>query len=118
MGRPKLEQEKKLSKWFIFRLTEDELKRIHDAAETCGKSPGPLVRAKLFKGRFPNAKTPKLDLYTYAELKKIGINLNQLTKKVNSGLLPVGILSVLMKLMQLQETIIAKLLYDRNAENR
>lgn len=118
MGRPKLDQEKKLSKWFIFRVTEDEMKRIHAAAETCGQAPGKLVRQKLFKGKFPVAKPSKLNLHTYSELKKIGVNLNQLTRKVNSGFLPDGLLSLLMKLLQQQETIIAKLLNDSQPENR
>jgi hypothetical protein len=39
------------------------------------------VRLKLFKGKFPEPKTAKLDLHIFLELRKIGVNLNQLTKK-------------------------------------
>ena len=91
MGRPKVEKDKKLSRRFIFRLTEDELSRLTKAGETCGKAPGPLVRQKLFKGRFPEAKTAKLDLNTFLELRKIGVNLNQLARQVNAGIVPVVI---------------------------
>jgi len=42
MGRPKMERDKKLSQRFIFRLTEDEQKRLNKAAEACGKGPAPL----------------------------------------------------------------------------
>jgi hypothetical protein len=118
MGRPKMEREKKLSQRFIFRLTEDELNRLNKAAEVCGKAPGTIVRAKLFKGKFPEPKTAKLDLNTFLELRKIGVNLNQLTKKVNSGFLAVGLASVLMKLRQQQEAIIKNLIHDSQSENR
>ena len=118
MGRPKLERDKKLSRRFIFRLSEDELTMLNKAAEACGQASGTIVRAKLFRGKFPEAKTARLDLQTFIELKKIGVNLNQLTRKVNSGFLPPGLLSVLMKLKQQQETIIIKLIHDIRSENR
>ncbi|WP_158991115.1 plasmid mobilization relaxosome protein MobC [Mucilaginibacter sp. L196] len=118
MGRPKMERDKKLSRRFIFRLTEDELNRLNKAAEACGKAPGTIVRVKLFRGRFPEPKTAKLDLHTFLELRKIGVNLNQLTKKVNSGFLATGLLPILMKLKQQQEIIINQLIHDSQSENR
>jgi hypothetical protein len=118
MGRPKMERGKKLSQRFIFRITEDELKRLNKAAEICGQAPGTIARAKLFKGKFPEAKTAKLDLYTFLELKKIGVNLNQLTKKVNSGHLTLDLIAVLVKLREQQEVIIKYLIHDSQSENR
>jgi Bacterial mobilisation protein (MobC) len=118
MGRPKIERDKKLSQRFIFRLTEDEQNRISRAAEACGIASGTLVRTKLFKGRFPEPKTAKLDLNTFLELRKIGVNLNQLTKKVNSGQLPGNLRSLLILLMQQQQNIINKLMHDSQSENR
>jgi len=118
MGRPKIDTDKKLSRRFIFRLNEDELSRLHKASETCGKAPGTLVREKLFKGKFPEAKTAKLDIYTYTELKRIGNNLNQLTKHANSRIVPMGLHQLLLKLLQQQELILKLLLHDRQPENR
>jgi hypothetical protein len=118
MGRPKLDTDKKLSRRFIFRLNEDELDRLYRASETCGKAPGTLVREKLFKGKFPEAKTAKLDIYTYTELKRIGNNLNQLTKHVNSRIAPMGLHQLLLKLLQQQEFILKLILHDRQSENR
>ena len=112
MGRPKIESDKKLSRRFIFRLNEDELGRLHKASEACGKAPGTLVREKLFKGKFPEAKTAKLDVYTYTELKRIGNNLNQLTKHANSRIVPLGLHQMLLKLLQQQEIILKLLLHD------
>ncbi|WCT13495.1 plasmid mobilization protein [Mucilaginibacter jinjuensis] len=118
MSRPRLEEDKKLSERFIFRLSKDELNRINKAAENCGKQPGPLVREKLFKGKFPEAKAAKLDLFTYTELKRIGNNLNQLTKLAHSRIVPIGLQQLLLKLLQQQEIILKLLLHDRRPENR
>ena len=118
MGRPKMEREKKLSRRFIFRLTEEEMNRLNKAAEDCGKAAGTLVRLKLFRGKFPEPKTARVDLHTFMELKKMGVNLNQLTKKVYSGVLASGLLAVLVKLRQQQETLIQQLIHDSQSENR
>ncbi len=118
MARPKLETDKKLSRRFIFRLTDEELASLKKAAETCGQAAGTIVRKKLFKGKFPEPKTAKIDLNTFMELRKIGVNLNQLTWKVNSGFLPPGLLALIMKLKQQQETIIIKLIHDSESDKR
>jgi len=118
MGRPQLAKETKRSKRLIFRLTESELQQLLQLAEICGKSPSEFIRKKLFTGRFPQAKTAKLDLQTYTELKKIGVNINQLAWKVNSGFLPFSLMSMLNKLKEQQQLIIVKLTYDSHSENR
>lgn len=118
MGRPQLTKESKRSKRIIFRVTENELQQLMQLSETCGKPPSELIREKLFNGRFPQAKTAKLDLLTYTELKKIGVNINQLAWKVNSGFLPFNLLAILRKLSEHQELIIFKLTHDRHSENR
>eukprot|EP01037_Dinobryon_pediforme_P007471 gene7471-7535_t len=45
---------------------------------------------KLFKGKFPEARIPKVDLDTYVELKKIGVNINQQTKQLNAASQKIG----------------------------
>jgi hypothetical protein len=87
-------------------------------AETCGVTLSTLIREKLLNGRFPVARTPKLDLLTYTELKKIGVNINQLAWKVNSGFLPFNLLAMLNKLKEQQQLIIFKLTHDSQSENR
>jgi hypothetical protein len=79
-------------------------------ADSCGTNPGDLVRSKLFKGHFPNTRLPKIDADTYVELKKIGVNLNQLTRHANSGKLPVGIDKTLAALWRQEEKILRLLL--------
>jgi hypothetical protein len=118
MARPRLSEDIKLSKRFTFRLSEAELLRINGAAEICGKSPGTLAREKLFKGRFPKARKPKLDSQHYTELKKIGVNLNQLTKLCHTGRIPNQLLGVLMRLEQRLDLTVAKLVYDSHSKDR
>jgi len=112
MARPRISSDQKRSIKFTFRVTEQELNKLALLAETCGLAPGVLIREKIFKGRFPIPKTAKLDLNTYLELKKIGVNLNQLTRQVNSGVLPAELSSKLTELLKQQGVIINLLLHD------
>jgi len=118
MARPKLSEDKKLSRRFIFRLTEDELKLLRGLAAASGRKPAIVVREKLFTGKYPQPKMPRIDLQTYLELKKIGVNLNQMAKKANSNMLPYGIGQQLKQLLDQQQTIIKLLSNDSQSEDR
>ncbi len=110
MGKPPLAKEEKRSVNFTFRLTEKEQKQLLLLSELSGQLPGVLIREKLFKGRFPEPKKAKLDLETYLELKRIGVNVNQLARHANSGNLPAGIGIVLAKLGKQLDKMIKLLL--------
>jgi mobilization protein NikA len=119
MGRPRSDREKIRSVIFLMRLTKDERQRIAKVAETCGITHGEVVRQKLFKGKFPEPKIARIELNTYLELKKIGINLNQLTNLANVGRVGMDMLVILMRLLKQQEIIINQILHrDRKPENR
>jgi hypothetical protein len=118
MARPKLTTEIKLSKRLIFRLSEPELLKLTKVAMDSGLPLGAVVRQRLFRGKFPKPKMPRIELAVYTELKKSGVNLNQLTKKVNSGKLPLGLYVEIVKLQKQQQTIIDLLLNDSQPENR
>jgi hypothetical protein len=118
MARLRLTENIKLSKRFTFRLTEAELKRINGTAEICGKAPGTIAREKLFNGRFPEARKPKLNIQHYTELINIGVNLNQLTKLCHTGRMPNQLLGVLMRLEQRLDLTVAKLVYDSHSKDR
>lgn len=95
MGRPKLEAGIKRSRRVNFRLTAHELKTLLELSVNCGLSPGAFIRERLFNGRFPKPLPAKVDLSTYAELKKIGTNINQIARLMNSGYRPYGWLLLL-----------------------
>ncbi|AMR32725.1 hypothetical protein A0256_15485 [Mucilaginibacter sp. PAMC 26640] len=118
MSRPQLPKEQKRSIKITFRLAEKEKIKIEEAAKVCGLPVGIFIREKLLKSKFPEPKVAKVDLQTYQELKKIGVNVNQLARHANAGRLPTGILAILMKLIQQENKIINLLLYDRESENR
>ena len=113
MARPKKEKEQKLSKVLVVRLTEGELRQLEQFSIMCSQHVSVMVRKRLFSGNYPKALPPKITVQLYAELNRIGVNLNQLTRQVNSGKLAVGLLQVLNALFAQQQTIIKHLLDDR-----
>ncbi len=118
MARPKIPSTELRSVNFTIRITKAEQQQLVRLGEICGKAPRTLAREKLFKGRFPQPKMAKLDLSYYLELKKIGVNLNQLTRLANGGRLPRELLALLMKLDKRLELTIDKVVYDSHSENR
>jgi hypothetical protein len=118
MARPKVPSAELRSVNFTIRITKTEQQQLVRLGEICGKAPRTLAREKLFKGRFPHAKMAKLDLNYYLELKKIGVNLNQLTRLANGGRLPRELLSLLVKLDNRLNLTIEKIVYDSHSENR
>lgn len=118
MARPALPNAKRRVINFTIRLTKEELDTLNTWAELCGKPASELIREKIFTGHFPRPKTARIDVQTFLELKKIGVNINQQTKHVNSGRLPYGLLTVLNELKQNEEKIIRELMHDRQPENR
>lgn len=119
MGRPKVDDEKRRTINFTIRLTGSEQQRLEEAAEITGKTPAVLIRQKIFKGKFPKAKTARIELDTYFQLRKIGVNLNQLTRLANSGIFSNTLLKILDRLKKQQEMIIEQILnYDSQSEDR
>jgi hypothetical protein len=111
MSRPKLNSGDVRSVNFTVRLTDCELKKLERLSEITGRSTADLMREKLFRGKFPEPKLARIDLNTFLELKKIGVNLNQLTRLAHSGRIGKDLMITLLQLLQQQEKIFGKLLY-------
>jgi hypothetical protein len=118
MARPKVVPEQKRIFRYVIRLNEKEQQKFMAAAEVSGVEVYKLLRVKLLTGRFPEAKIARVDLSLYLELKKIGVNVNQLAKQANSGRLPFEIRKILLQLQEQQHLIIKVLLHDRDSEDR
>jgi len=103
MARPKVSPSEKRSLKITFRVTEKQRQQLLALADSCGTKPGDLVRIKIFKGHFPTTRLAKIDENTYIELRKIGVNLNQLTRHANSGKYPFGIDKILVVLLRQEE---------------
>ena len=110
MARPALSEEDKKKVQVNIRLTEQEHKKVRLFAEGAGVSPANWIRHKVFTGRFPVMKISPLDAALYRELHKIGVNLNQLVKKVQGVSMQTADLSVLNELLLLEKEIIKRLL--------
>jgi len=96
---------------FTVRLTDGEVKKLARLSEITGRSTSDLMREKLFKGKFPEPKLARIDLNTFLELKKIGVNLNQLTRLAHTNRIGMDLVVTLMQLHRQQEKIYAKLLF-------
>jgi hypothetical protein len=85
MGRPKADEEKKRVVQVNIRLTTKENEDLNNYAAASGISPANWIRHKIFVGQNPPIKTSPLNAAIYQELRKIGVNMNQIAHKVNQG---------------------------------
>jgi hypothetical protein len=116
MGRPRVNDSEKRQVQVNIRLTADENNKVNEFAAACGLSPANWIRAKIFTGKFPVVKMSPLDASVYLELKKIGVNLNQVTHKINAGEFPKEYLARQLELAELLKKIIKLLTYDRQPD--
>jgi hypothetical protein len=116
MARPKVsDMERRLIQVNI-RLTADENHKVQEFASASGLSPANWIRARIFTGKFPAPKLSLLDACIYRELKRIGVNLNQATHKINAGEFPKEFLPHLLELTRLLSKIINLLIHDRQSD--
>lgn len=67
------------------RLNADEAKKLMKDAKRCGLSRSAYLRALIMKTQVKECQTKELrDLY--AEINKIGSNINQIARSVNAGI--------------------------------
>jgi MobC-like protein len=107
MARPRISDIEKRIVQVNIRLTNDENAKVNEYANASGLSPANWIRAKVFTGKFPTVKMSPLDAAIYQELKRIGVNLNQATHKINLGdfpkdyqVLQLGLLALLDKILK------------------
>lgn len=115
MARPRKDDIEKRLVQVNIRLTKGEALKVEQLAQASGLSPANLIRYKFFSGRFPEPKQSPLDGQIYHELKKIGVNLNQATHKINSGETPADYRVILTVLLQKLDNIFKRLIDDRQA---
>jgi len=68
------------------RMTVDDYIKVSDNAETIGLSVAQYIRRKTTEKSLPKKKISPLDRKLFIELSRVGNNLNQLAKAVNSGI--------------------------------
>jgi hypothetical protein len=118
MGIPRVTDSDKRQVQVNIRLTTDEYNKVNQFASASGLSPANWIRAKIFTGKLPAVKMSPIDASVYLELKRIGVNLNQVTHKINAGEFPKEYLERQLELANLLKKIINLLTYDRLSDQR
>lgn len=116
MARPRKNDIDKRTKQVNIRLTNDETARVNQFALASGLSPANWIRQKVFSGKFPMVKASPLEGDIYRELKRIGVNLNQGTHRLNQGDVPGDYLILQHELLSLLNRIIRLLIHDRQPD--
>ncbi len=112
MSRPKIEEQDKRIVQVNIRLTAIESSSLNELADASGLSPANWIRYKIFTGKNPPVKLSPLDASIYQELKKIGVNLNQVTHRINQGDLPKEFLTCQQELLVMLNRILNTLIHD------
>ena len=115
MARPILSEDKKRVVQVNIRLTQHEGEKVNTFADSAGLSPANWIRYKIFTGKFPQAKASPLDAAIFRELQRIGININQVTHKINSNEFPSELRPVFNELSDLLKHIVKLLVHDRGS---
>lgn len=79
-GRPKKSTEERLTEVIKFNVRPSDFLRAVEESDKAGLSLTAYAREKFLKGHVIIKETKKLDHDTYDTLRRIGVNLNQLTR--------------------------------------
>lgn len=85
MARPKADPQKRRSTQVFIRLSALERAELEAKAETAGKSLSDFTRCAALGRRITPVATSRPDAVTMAELRAIGVNLNQIARALNAG---------------------------------
>jgi len=94
-------------------MTEREEEMLIQLMRYSNQSGAEVIRDIVFKERLLQPKIPVLDQKTYAELKRIGTNINQIAKKLNADAKASGTEKTISELKVLLNKILNKILHDR-----
>lgn len=110
MARPTKDDAAKLSRSLPpVRCTEDEIKSIQSKARQAELSLTEYIRRMVFKGKVIIREHNGCDPELFTQVRKIGINLNQQTKKLNAtGAMPQELKSLWSKLDALLDQLLEK----------
>ncbi|CAN5389651.1 hypothetical protein BH10BAC4_BH10BAC4_07520 [soil metagenome] len=116
MTRPPVNASEKRIHQVNIRLTDDENEKANQHSAASGLSPANWIRKKVFTGKFPAIKLSPVDAALYMELKKIGVNLNQVTHRINQGDFPKEYQALLLNLTSMIGKILKLMTDDRQSD--
>ena len=95
MARPRKEPDDRRSETLAIRLTSAERIRVEQAAFAAGLNASEYARPLVLAGRVVVRQNRALDHAAFEELRRIGVNLNQLTRLAHQrGQFPEGLSDV------------------------
>ena len=83
MARPKKSADERLTERIKFDVTASDYTNALQSAKDAGMSLTAYARQQFLKGKLVIHEKRKLDHETFDQLRRIGVNLNQLTRTVN-----------------------------------
>lgn len=83
MARPKKSHEERLTEHVSFRVSSSDLVAAYEEAAQARMTLTDYARMRFLKGRVVLKKTRQLDHATFDQLRRIGVNLNQLAHRAN-----------------------------------
>ena len=99
MARPRKEPDERRSETLAIRLTAAQRIRVEQAALAAGLSASEYARSLVLAGRVVVRQNRALDHAAFDELRRIGVNLNQLTRLAHQrGQFPAGLSDVFVTL--------------------
>lgn len=99
-GRPRVPLDEKLRHRVVVRLSDFELATLHSLAGEDTKLYTQTLRALLNNKHLPASRVPPINIKVHAQLGKIGSNLNQIAKGINTfGIVDEDILSAELALL-------------------
>lgn len=85
MKRKLLSKEEKRVFEVKVRLNFKEKKKLESLMKVSEKNSAEIIRSLLMKATVPDVPKPMLDIQTYLQLKKIGVNYNQYMKAIHQS---------------------------------
>ena len=109
MARPKSDPTNRRTAQLNLRLSPVELAALQSKAEAAGTNLTAFTRAAALSRKLPAAPVSSVDFETRQELRRIGVNLNQIAKAMNarSEALPASLVAACEKLDALFDRIMA-----------
>ena len=88
MARPRLGEEERRGRTVGVRVTEAEAEELQERAQGARLSLGAYLRRRALGQRVRSAVERRLGAAELRELNRIGVNLNQMARALNSGAAP------------------------------
>ena len=85
MARPKIAADKLRTATIGVRVSPAEYDRLKAKAAAMGMTPAQWLRCAALERQLPPPPAPAVNVETYRELARIGINLNQVVARINAG---------------------------------